>query len=386
MKKLLVLVLSIMFVAGAFTSAYADHGEVLAKMDDSKITLGGEARLRGVCAINHDTNDDVDDDDCYWDQRVRLTVTGQIGGAEVRTRLDIADGKWDNAANTGGVKVDYAYLHIPIANIVIDAGRQKATFGNSFYQDDVKKDRFKVSAMVGDATIGAYSDKRSESYGPDGFLNNDVDDYGIFAVYKAGDIAGGALVVFRNDDIVDDNDGIDATAYVNAKAGAVGVKGELSMKTDDFNYLTTDDDTQWGGFVSADMGMDALTVGGLFAFTQNGYVADKHFKPTVLIGTDAISAMEDFGKRGDSLLGVLSASFKATPELSVGGKVAYADYETYPDDDTDSSSIEVDAVLRYQISKGVTYDVGLGYLIPDDYSAADDNVLSVMNQFTVNFN
>lgn len=386
MKKLLVLVLSIMFVAGAFTSVYAGHGEVLAKMEGSKVVLGGEARLRGVCAINHDTNDDVDDDNCYWDQRVRLTVTGQIGDAEVRTRLDVADGKWNDTANTGGVKVDYAYLHIPVAGVVIDAGRQKATFGNKFYQDDVAKDRFQVSAKVGDATIGAYSDKRSESEGPEGFMNNDVDDYGIFAVYKAGDMEGGALVVFRNDDITDNNDGTDATAYVNTKVGNVGVKAEVSMQTDDFNYVNADEDTKWGGFVSADMGMDAVTVGGLLAFTTNGYVADKHFIPTVMIGKDQISAMENFGARGDSILGVLSANYQATPELSVGGKLAYASYEAYPDNNTDSSAVEIDAGLRYQISKGVTYDVALGYLIPSDYSSADDNALSVMNQFKINFN
>jgi len=180
MKKLLalVLVLSIMFIAGAFTSAYATHGEVLAKLEGSKVILGGEARLRGVCKINYDTNDNVDNDNCYWDQRVRLTVTGQIGDAEVRTRIDISDAKWNNATETYGIKVDYAYLHIPVAGVVIDAGRQKATFGNKFYQDDVAKDRFKVSAKVGDATIGAYSDKRSEisPLGTDGFLKNDVDD------------------------------------------------------------------------------------------------------------------------------------------------------------------------------------------------------------------
>lgn len=387
MKKLLVLVLSIMFVAGAFTSAYATHGEVLGKMEGSKIILGGDARVRGVCKINQtDTNDDVDDDNCYWDQRVRLTVTGQIGDAEVRTRLKVGEGVWNDAANTKGVTVDYAYVHIPVAGVVIDAGRQKATFGNSFYQDDVAKDRFQVSAKVGDATIGAYSDKRTESNGTEGFMNNDVDDYGIFAVYKAGDLEGGALVVFRNDDIVDNNDGTDATAYVNTKVGNVGVKAELTMQTDDFNYVNADEDTKWGGFVSADMGMDAVTVGGLVAFTVNGYVADQHFQPTVMIGLNQPEAMENFGARGDSVLGVLSASYKATPELSVGGKVAYASYDTYPDNNTDSSAVEIDAGLKYQISKGVTYNLDLGYLVPSDYSATDDNVMAVLSQFQVNFN
>lgn len=396
MKKLLVLVLSIMFVAGAFTSAYATHGEVLAKIEGSKIVLGGDMRLRGVCAINHDTDDDRDDDNCYWDQRVRLTVTGQIGGAEVRTRLTTGDDTWNGAANTGGsVNVDYAYMHIPIGAVVIDAGRQKVTFGNKFYYDDVARDRFQLSAMVGDvATVGAFSDKRTESQGPEGFLENDVDDYGVFAVYNAGNVEGGALLIFRNDDIFEDNDGVDATAYVKTKAAGVGIKGELSLKTGDFNYVTTDEDTQWGGFISADMGMGAVTVGGLFAFTQNGYVADTHFAPTVMIGTTQISAMNDFGEVNfpegsvltDTLLGVLSVNYQATPELSVGGKLAYATYDVYPDVDVDASSWEIDAVLRYQISKGVTYDAGLGYLIPDDFSPADDNVLSVMNQFTVNFN
>jgi hypothetical protein len=399
MKKLLVLVLSIMFVAGAFTSAYATPGEVWSKMEGSKIILGGDARVRGVCRINHDTNSDVDDDNCYWDQRVRLTVTAQVGDAEVRTRFTTENPTdavnphstmWDGTSETGGsLNVDYAYLHIPIAGIVIDAGRQKATFGNKFYYDDVARDRFQISAKVGDANIGVLTDKRDESQGPDGFFNNDIDDYGFFAVYKAGDIEGGALVLLRRDELVaidEDVDGIDVTTYVKAKAGAVGVKGELSMKTDDYNYVTTDNDTQWGGFVSADIGMDAVTVGGLLAGTLNGFVADKHFAPTAMIGRDNPTAMGNFGARGDSLLGVISASFKATPELSVNGKAAYAHYESYPDTNTDSSAIEFDAGLKFDISKGVTYSVDLGYLIPNDYSSEDDNVLSVMNKFAIDFN
>lgn len=386
MKKLLVMVLSIMFVAGAFTSAYATHGEALANLEGSKVILGGDARVRGICKINHDTNDNADDDNCYWDQRVRLTVTGQIGDAEVRTRLKVGEGVWNNAANTGSVAVDYAYLHIPIAGVVIDAGRQKATFGNSFYQDDVAKDRFKVSAKVGDATIGAYSDKRSELHGPNGFIKDDVDDYGIFADYSAGDMAGGVLVVFRNDDNTDNNNGTDATVYVKTKAAGLGVKGELSLKTDDFNYVNSDEDTQWGGFVSVDKAIAAITVGGLFAFTNSGYVADSHFNPTAMIGTNQPAAMGEFGAFGDTLLGVLSVNFQATPELSVGGKAAYAHYDVYPDVNVDSSSFEVDAGLKYQISKGVTYSVDLGYLIPKDFSTEDDNVLSVTNQFQINFN
>ncbi|MBI5674256.1 MAG: hypothetical protein HZC48_00310 [Nitrospirae bacterium] len=430
MKKLLVLVLSIMFVAGAFTSAYAAHGEALANLEGSKVILGGDMRVRGVCKINHDTIEDIDDDNCYWDQRVRLTVTGQIGDAEVRTRFTTAtntdavsqhNAKWDGAEETGGsLNVDYAYLHVPVAGIVIDAGRQKATFGNSFYQDDVAKDRFKISAKVGDATIGAYTDKMSEnSNGNEGFLSNDVDDYGIYADYSAGDINGGVLVVFSNDDQVDDNDGTDATAYVNTKVGNVGLKGELSLKTGDryeyldANTLDTVDDTQWGGFVSADMGMDAVTVGGVVAFTANGYVADKHFQPTAMVGSNQPAAVMNFGAAPsvvqmaaeailpgatvtvDTLLAALNVGYQATPELSVYGRGAYMDFADSTvtangvgatADDVDASAWEIDAGLKYQISKGVTYSVDLGYLIPDNITGVDDNMLSITNQFTVNFN
>ena len=408
MKKLLILVLSIMFVAGAFTSVvYADHGDaMMAKMPGSSIMMGGDARVRGVCKINFDTNDDADDDNCYWDQRIRFTVTGAIGNAEVRTRFTTENPTdrvnshstvWDGATETGGsLNVDYAYLHIPIGSIDIDAGRMMLDFGNKFYVDGVAADKFQVSTKVGDITIGAWTEKEFESNGPDGFFNNDADFYAIFGTYKAGDIAAGALVRYLNDDVADDNNGTDATVYVNTKAAGVGVKGELSLKTGDAAYTangsfdgcggTGDEDTQWGGFVSADMGMDAITVGGLFAFTQNGFVADKHFTPTALIGRDNSGAMENFGARGDSLLGVLSASFQAAPELSLGAKVAYADYESYPDNDTDSSSWEIDAGLKYMISKGVTYSIDLGYLIPDDYSASDDNVFGVQSKIFVDFN
>ena len=391
MKKLLVLVLSIMLVAGAFTAVYASDGgmdSVRSAVSDSKIVIGGDARVRGTCRINYDLDDDADDDSCKWDQRVRLKITAQItGGVEVRVRLTAGNGDWNGGMNTGSTVVtDYAYIVVPVGTVTIEAGRQPFSWGNKFLVWDARVDRLEIVAGLDTATVGVFADKLVESYGPEGILDNDVNDYGVYAVYNANDVEAGVVVVFRKNDVMDDSDGIYGSLYANVDVSGVSVSAEVAARGDDAFYLNADEDTQYGGFVSASMAMDALTVGALGAFTLNGYVADTHFTPSLFIGTDQPSAMLDFGDMGDTLLGAVFAGYQATPELNVSAVLAYVSWEGYPDSDTiDASAFEVDANLTYNLAKNTTYSAGIGYLSPDDLSSADDAAITVVNAIKVYF-
>jgi hypothetical protein len=397
MKKLVILVLSIMLVAGSFTAVYATDGgmdSVRSAVEGSKVIIGGDARVRGICKINHDFDDDVDDDDCYWDSRVRLKITAKIvDGVEVRTRLTTGTDVWDGGNNTGGdISADYYYLHIPIAGIVIDAGRQPYSFGNKFLVWDTRRDRFAISGSGGALTVTAYADKLVEANGPEGFLDNDVDDYGASVVYVADDMEAGLIVMFTRDEIVDDNDGVYGSLYANLNLAGIAIMGEISAKGDDRYELTADEDTQWGGFLMGSMGMDAITAAAGIAFTTNGYVADTHFIPTLMQGTDQPAAISDFGALGDMITGVLRVDYAATPDLSVFGAVAYHDIDEYEGvtatchgSEDECSAVELNAGLSYQIATNTAWHGDIAYLIPDDISDADDSAVSLTSRLQVHF-
>lgn len=399
MKKLLVFVLGIMLVAGAFSAVYASDGgmdSVRSAVEGSKIVIGGDYRVRGVCKDNFDWNDDVDDDDCSWDQRLRLKVTAQItGGVEVRARLEAGDIEWGTGDDTqfgshenSDVVTDYAYVHLPIGPVMVDAGQQIYSWGNKFLVWDTRVDRLAISAMAGSTSVGVFGDKIEENNGNEGFLDDDVDQYGLHAVVNMNDVEAGGLIVFLRDETPTDQDGVYGDIYVNAVASGVKVMGEFAMSGGDaFETAEPESDNPWGLFLSGEMAMDALTFNLLGAVSQNEYVADTHFTPTVFIGTDNPSAMQDFGDDGDTILIAGTVGFAATPELDVYGRLAWMDVEDYPSGNDLYSAFEADAGLAYQVATNTRYTLDFGYLSPDpeDGNAPDDGAIAVTSKLEVYF-
>jgi hypothetical protein len=398
MKKLLILVLSIMLVAGAFTAVYASDGgmdSVRSAVEGSKVILGGDMRVRGVCKINHDLNDsdNMDDDDCSWDQRVRLKITAQItGGVEVRVRLNAGENDWGTGSGVYGsgdssVTTDYAYMHIPIGSVVVDAGQMPYNWGNKFLVWDERVDRLAITGNSGNVNFGVFGDKIDENFGPDGFLDDDMDQYGGTVVFSGDNVEAGAIVVWARDEAsVNDDDGFYASIFYNGTVGdGVGIKAEVAALGGDLFETQPHHDSPWGGFISAEMGRNALTFGLELAYAANTYVADDHYTPTVMIGTDNPSALADFGANNwDSLLIAGTVGFAATPEFEVYGRLAYVDLDKY-EADGDGSAWEVDAGLGYQLATNTRYTLDVGYLSPDDLSAEDDAATSVTSKIEVYF-
>ena len=444
MKKVFIVLLSMLFVLGAFTVVYADDGgmdSVRSAIQGSKVMIGGDARVRGIWKDNWDMNDDVDADDRYWDQRIRLKITAKVGDAEVRSRIKLTDGKWNGGDETAGnVEIDYGYLHIPVGPVTFDLGRQNADW-TKFFEWNQKRDRAKVTYKLGDTTVGAYTDKIVDTFATgtntdaiDGDNLDDVDDYAIFAVHSIGNIDGGLLLFLRNDSVTDDNDARAGSLFVNATVAGLSVRAELAMVTGDaIEYIDIDgdtvDDSQWGGFVSASKGLNGLTISGLLAYAANGYVADNHFTPTVMVGTDNPTALADFGgipgmsdadlddalassgitdtsSTMDTFLLAATASYDATPDLKVYGRVAYMNSDnllftgsyagetiggTFDDVDLDfeHTATELDLGLSYQIAQNISYHVDFGYMMPnieiDGEDMDADNAMSLAHKVQINF-
>jgi hypothetical protein len=410
MKKSFIILLSLLFVLSFTVAAFAE------------VTIGGDARVRGVWHMTYDLDgDDLDDDDRYWDQLIGLDITGKAGNAEARVRLETVDvdldmagpeftdddpvwGEPDNVMNIGGqlIKVDTAYLHVPVPvgaiNIVIDAGLMTRPFGNMFYQgDDHYVTGAEVSGQFGQVHASLFTDKVEETRVVSGDENlADYDNYGgIVTVDIGDDIKVGGILTYENDTTpVDDLSGIEFAAFGNGKIGKIGFAAEVAYKTGDLNYLSAEENSQMGGFASASFEInEQLSVGGAACYAADGFVASTYFTPTTMIGSAdgdnplALPFLEAFGAADDTTsIGVVgSVDFNILDNFAVSGGVGYILLQDQGVGGEDGTAIEVDAGLAYEIAENVEYKFDVAYLSPSDLSATDDPAIGVAHSIEISF-
>jgi len=380
MKKSLILVLSMLFVVGLTASAFAD------------VTLGGDARVRGIWKSNYDMNSDSDADDRYYDYRIRLKADVNVDKVQVKSRISLTDWNeaWDGSTlKRTNVLFDYGYLVVPVGPVTVTAGKVVVDWGNKFYVWDARQYRLILEAKAGNGVVKAFTQKDVETRATTGDDNlKDKDTYGLLYAGKFDNFNAGILGLYTNDARTNGKDGQILDVFLNGSAGGVGISAELAYKSGDLNEDSAGNNPV-GGFVSVSKGIDALTVSGAFAYAANGYAADDNFTPTVFFGKDQPTAITDFGAASDSTTWVLvgSGTYKVTNDLSVTGRLAYlsAEGKMLDTDAGDESVTELDAGLKYQIAKNTSYSLDLGYLIPSDITTNDDAALALAHKIEVMF-
>ena len=407
MKKFLVLFLALTFVISLAAVAFAG------------VSISGDARVRGIMNSNYTAggttgnfNSNTDADAKYWDQRVRLNVTGDVGnGIELRTRIVTSDGKWDAAAQTGGssstnrVYTDYAYLHVPVAGFVIDAGRMKRSWGNKLLRWDLTRDALEITTNLGDTQLGLFTEKMNDSsvsaanaVAPNSGVNNldDDDNYGIFVKHSAGNLNAGILVIREEaNETSTDTSGTEASVYVNTSVGAISIAAEAAVTSGNISgNEDSDGGDRVGAFISASTDVGAMAVTASVAMAKDSFAADSHFTPTVFFGTDSPTALANFGSASNSTTWgyVLGASTDISSDLSVNGKIAYYDLENLSSTLTASgtnsaneSATEIDLGLSYKLADNAAYTVDVGYLMPSNLTTQDDNALAIAHKIEVSF-
>ena len=416
MKKFLILFLALTFVFSIGTFVFADDGGAVASMTSgSSVSISGDARVRGIWQSNYNftdtsaTGNTNDADVRNWDQRIRLNVTGNVGnGIEVRTRLTTGTTQWDGTNNTGANAVfDYAYLHIPVQSVVIDAGRMPRNWGNKLLVWDTDFDTFQITTNIGDTQLGLYTDKvdDSSSYGNANAANagtNNLDDYNnyaITAVHNAGNLTAGLHVIKQKDNRAATNlSGTVVDAYLNTSVGAISIAAEIAQGSGDINLDTAGKKPQ-GGFIYASTDVGAINVNAFAAIVKNGFEADSHLTPTVFFGTDNPTAIADVQAADNSTTKAfaIGAGTDISSELSASAKLAYFDLEnlspvfiaanggTAPANASKETATEIDLGLKYKLSDNAVYSVDFGYLMPSDITLADDNAMALAHKIEVSF-
>jgi hypothetical protein len=392
-----------------------------ASFASADVTVGGDARVRGIWQSNYDLDSDIDSDDRFFDQRVRLTFTGKTeGGTAVHVRVTAGEGMWSGAANDGGAVIvdsdDYAYLYIPFSKqLNASIGRQLANWGNKFYGWEAPKDRIKIMYAVDDnTTVGLLYDKivDTTNVNPVGFDESDynMDDYnsyGVLGITKLDSMKVGLLVqTWHNNTSTAAmtakgnlrTSGYTGSLFFNGNvgvnlAGEVAFKGGTLFATNEAGK--TDENMQMGFFVAASMPVDNLTVGAALAMTMQGYVADDDFQPTLFFGTKQPTAALNFGQctgggTCDNTAVVLNASMKVSDAMSAKAVFGYVLQGEYgmPVDTAEANLMELDLGMTYKIMDNVNYSLDFGYLMVDWANGAittDDPAMALAHKIEVTF-
>ena len=410
MKKFFILFLALTFVLSMAAFAVADDGGAVTSMKaGSSVSIGGDARVRGIWNSNYNFTDTAtatnanDTDNRYWDQRVRLKVTADVGnGIELRTRIQTDTDQWNGTGNTrgGAMIVDYAYLHIPVQGVTIDAGLMKRNWGNKLFMWDAARDTFQITTNIGDTQLGLYTDKVSETNSVAGTENlEDYNNYGFTAVHNAGNLTAGLHIIKQKDNTAaTDLSGTIVDVYLNTSVGAISIAAEIAQGSGDINLDTAGKKPQ-GGFIYASTDVGAINVNAFAAIVKNGFAADSHLTPTVFFGTDNPTAIADVQAADNSTTKAfaIGAGTDISSELSASAKLAYFDLEnlspvfiaanggTAPTTASDESATEIDLGIKYKLADNAVYSIDFGYLMPDSITLADDNAMALAHKIEVSF-
>jgi len=407
------------------------------------------------------------DSQSNMDSRVRINVTGTAAGgayAKARFRMEGQSGDIDNDPATSQLPIndqsnlwaDMAYIGIPFNDTVtVELGRYRSTYGPlgatyNFAYDDVSSYGGKGIIKFGNVEINPFVEWMEEAQdGEPAYVgevqrgDDDVMRYGIHAKGKINkDWTVGGMIGGQSDSRRDTynpanpaqqyfnaNEGLFASIYVNGKAGAFGLVGELAYTEANLNnfnswetdtWSTTDtatdligsNDNGYGGYIQPMYTIDKLTLALNLGFTANGYQPDRAFGTGVMIGSadnSRISAIR-VGDFGDWLWGGLITSYQFNESLKLTGNIVYADIDAWDTKgvqgdgpQTTSGSLVVDdkatgriggitgawelsAILQYTISKGMDVYLSAGYLQPETESGvSDDGVFGALSRFELKF-
>lgn len=374
MKKLIVVMLSALLAMALVVPAFA-----------ADITMGGDARVRGMWIDNADANDDAADKIANWDERFRLKIEAELdSGTKVMTRIKVADGDWgtNQAEGDGGpmISTDYAYLVIPYQSVTLTVGAQLGSWGNKFMAWNGEVDRFKVTTKMDNVTLGGFIQKTVEANQT--FGSADMDGYSVFAVGSFDNAKAGIIAIYVNNEVASDADGYIVDVFGNGAVGEIGLDGELVFRGGDMYDV---DGADMGAYVAANMKMDQVGLGLTLAYAADGFVADDDWTPTLLIGTTQANAIMNFGQGVDDssdIAIVLSADFGISDALSAGAKIAYIMSEVGA---WDGDLIEIDAFMNYALTSDTDWFFGAAYGMPSDYTATDDEVMSFAHKIEVKF-
>lgn len=369
--------------------------------------------------------------------RLKANFKHKETGVVANTRIELAGDRWSgdqrgynargrgfNTDNRGdNVRVDLAFLQIPMKYGLLRVGRQESNWNNCFLVCDDRRDRVifltrfgNVSAFIGydrrQDTAGFYSADDGNQIFPGmvaqlsenwslGFLyvhwlnnydGNLVDtDPAIIDTNNDGipDSAAPGSVGARNTYVLSNTNLI--SPYVQGKVGPVDVSFggnwldngnvKANQTPEQGDYFTND---AWSGYfrLGAELGMFELKAqyvgaydGGLISTGFDTYSSLINSSPESTANPTSLYQMgRDLGRDGfDQTLAIGSVAVNVTPKFALRGAVGFLDIDT-ANNGSDSSTV-YDVQASYQLNEAVRTWATLGMLKENDVGALAGNSL-----------
>ncbi len=239
MKKLFVIALAVLFVAGAIAET---------AIADERLALSGEMRARAWDKsgkdIDLDPNGDgdysdatiADVDEAYFDQRFRMgAVITAAEGVKGVLRFDFSEDTWgsDNWAAVrygegSELQVDRAYLDVTKGMVNVKAGQQYIGLGNSIVYDNNTTGVALTLDLPVKITLG-YTKEDERGSNEDEDATDDLDTYLVNVGYAADNFSINAFYATAVDGVEDGMEPNVFGAQGKMTIGMVNINAELDI-------------------------------------------------------------------------------------------------------------------------------------------------------------
>jgi hypothetical protein len=394
MSRFLKVMITLLVIAGFVAPAVA--------MAEDRLSLSGYYTVRGFMKDNADYNDNADDSQEYFYQRLRMGGNLAVAeGVSVKFRADIAEGNLGvfaanaDAQNRGNIEFDQAYVVIDKEMFTLSTGQFGVGFGNAMLLDrtddfstvltlkDINLTLAYIKAAEGDLVAADDTDVYAAIYG----IKNDMMSMDIFAGYLV-------------------EHGTDHDRLALGVAGAVNL--DAAKIAYEVNYIdgeeaNGDDAKGLQMYLNGSMGFgEAVTAGAIFTYAagQDGAnevqavdLAANDFSPEnwgfmgTLYTVYSATGADTFDPAGQNT-GVIAlqpyVDFKVSDDIALHAHVAYAE----PEDDATNydSFLTFAGSARYAFAANTNFDVALSHSTPDAKTGySDDANTTYACRLTVSF-
>ncbi|ADH86864.1 porin [Desulfurivibrio alkaliphilus] len=387
---------------------------------ETGITLSGDARLRGFWREDADFAD-ADNTNAQLQHRMRLNLDARAaGGTSLHSRFHLAGDAGNNpnhytwgAVDIGDNRnfaVDYLYVRVPVGPGTVIAGRQIFNYGHAFRVWEGRGDRLTYSQRINDeVTLFGYYQKMQEAQtrvatvpanATDTLAEIIADDedrnlYGLGMGYSAGPLTANVQLRHHDQEWSGGDDGTELVGFGTYRLDDLTLETEFHFTTGDL-FENAEDDNQHKIYLGAAYQLGDTTFTGGFAYAMAGSTASPFFNKISMFhetGGGHGLGHTQFGAAPvpveDAMAIGVGASHKLSPELTLGGRLAYTAYDFYNDNPAtgsdDASVFSVDASLAYKINASTTYHIDAIYANPDDVTADDDAYYGLSHRLEIRF-
>lgn len=372
----------------------------------------------------------------FWDSRLRLNLVWPVAeGVKVSVRADVLEGFWGDrlivkqttpatdttpeitkfttesntrpAISFDQVNLEFKWPNTPLTFTI---GRQGTTWGPGFAIAADNRDRFKVAANLGAATVFYTYDKYIEAVNlHDTASLDDRSQHSVGVVGKMAGWSSGVVAARINNETVEHTDSVLnlIAVYTMGQAGPLGIKVDLTygFGKDDHDTIPDVDLQSFMAYVGlflpagpVNLGLEGAYVSGDDPGTKGkneGALTSDYQSPfwSVVL----FNNMDHNGYQGESNVGAdsglkngyaakASCTVVPMPGLTLYGAIVYASrLEDTKAANADPLGTEIDLVGTYAITPNVSWTLGGGYLVAGDFYGDVDNPFGFVSNFTVKF-